>query len=65
MRTYGQNIYDPEEREKYYSDEFLLQQRHVNDKVEEELVEFKEEIEQKVLENETKHYVFPRRSENC
>ena len=33
------NIYDPYEREKYYSDDFLKNQRHVNDKVEQELVE--------------------------
>jgi hypothetical protein len=42
------NIYDPDEREKYYSDDFLKNQRHVNDKVEQELVEFKIEIDEKV-----------------
>lgn len=48
IRQYGMNIYDPDEREKYYSDDFLKNQRHVNEKVEQELVEFKIEIDEKV-----------------
>lgn len=48
IRQEGKNIYDPEEREKYYSDDFLYNQRHVNEKVEEELIEFKQEIDEKV-----------------
>lgn len=54
------NIYDPDEREKYYSDDFLKNQRHVNDKVEQELVEFKVEIDEKVQQNSTRNFTFPR-----
>lgn len=54
------NIYDPDEREKYYSDDFLKNQRHVNDKVEQELVEFKIEIDEKVEQNSTRNFTFPR-----
>lgn len=60
IRQYGQNIYDPEEKEKYYSDDFLVNQRHVNDKVEQELEEFKIEINEKVEQNATKSYQFLR-----
>lgn len=60
IRQYGQNIYDPEEKEKYYSDDFLVNQRHVNDKVEQELEEFKIEINEKVEQNATKTYQFLR-----
>lgn len=60
IRQYGQNIYDPEEKEKYYSDDFLVNQRHVNDKVEQELEEFKIEINEKVEQNATKSYQFVR-----
>lgn len=48
IRKLGQNIHDPEEREKYFSNDFLNNVRHVNDRVEEELLEFKQEIEDKV-----------------
>lgn len=34
--------------------------RHVNEKVEEELEEFKVEIDEKVEENETRFFTFPR-----
>ena len=34
IRQLGQNIFDPEEKEKYYCDDFLHNVRHVNDKVE-------------------------------
>lgn len=54
------NIYDPEEKEKYFSDDFLMNQRHVNDKVEQELEEFKVEINEKVEQNTTKNFKFPR-----
>ena len=60
IRQFGQNIYDPEEKEKYYSDDFLINQRHVNDKVEQELEEFKIEINEKVEQNATKDYKFIR-----
>ena len=60
MRQYGQNIYDPDEREKYYSDDFLTNQRHINDGVEQELVEFKQEIDEKFENNRTRHFAFPR-----
>mmetsp|Transcript_1390 Transcript_1390/g.1838 ORF Transcript_1390/g.1838 Transcript_1390/m.1838 type:complete len:146 (+) Transcript_1390:3351-3788(+) len=60
IRKYGENIFDPDEKEKYYSDHFLQHQRHVNDKVEQELVEFKIEIDEKVASNVTKNFVFPR-----
>ena len=60
IRQFGQNIYDPEEKEKYYSDDFLLNQRHVNDKVEQELEEFKVEINEKVEQNATKGFQFLR-----
>ena len=53
-------MYDPQEKSKYYSDEFLMYQRHVNDKVEQELEEFKVEIDEKVGENTSKFYQFPR-----
>ena len=53
-------MYDPYEKSKYYSDEFLMYQRHVNEKVEQELEEFKIEIDEKVAENTSKFYVFPR-----
>jgi hypothetical protein len=56
----GKNIYDPEEREKYYSNDFLNNVRHVNDKVEQELEEFKLEIAEKVTQNKTKAFTFPR-----
>lgn len=60
IRQEGKNIYDPEEREKYYSHDFLTNQRHVNDKVEQELIEFKQEIDEKVEQNDTRHFAFPR-----
>lgn len=60
IRQLGKNIYDPEEKEKYFSEDFLKNQRHVNEKVEEELVDFKKEIDEKVEENTTKTFVFPR-----
>jgi hypothetical protein len=60
VRKFGENIHDPEEREKYYNDDFLNNVRHVNDRVEEELEEFKVEIEDKVQENSTKFFTFPR-----
>ena len=60
IRQEGKNIYDPDEREKYYSHDFLNNQRHVNDKVEQELIEFKQEIDEKVEENDTRNFVFPR-----
>ena len=60
IRQLGQNIHDPEEKEKYYSDDFLINQRHVNDKVEQELEEFKIEIDEKVEQNATKGYRFLR-----
>lgn len=60
IRKYGKNLYDPEEREKYYNDDFLTNGRHINDRVEEELREFKIEIEQKVEESTCKFYEFPR-----
>ena len=60
IRQEGKNIYDSEEREKYYSHDFLNNQRHVNDKVEQELIEFKQEIDEKVEENDTRNFVFPR-----
>lgn len=41
IRKYGQNIYDPKEQEKYYNEEFLTKVRHINEAVEEELVDFK------------------------
>ena len=60
IRQLGENIYNPDEKEKYYSDDFLLNERHVNEKVEEELVEFKMEIDEKVASNDTRNYKFPR-----
>ena len=60
IRQNGANVYDPEEREKYYSDDFLKNVRHVNDRVEEELEEFKVEIEEKVAANQSKFYNFLR-----
>ena len=60
IRQWGKNINDPEEREKYYSEDFLNNVRHINDRVEEELEEFKVEIQDKVNENSTKFYSFPR-----
>lgn len=60
IRHEGANVYDPQEKSKYYSEEFLMYQRHVNDKVEQELEEFKVEIDEKVAENTSKFYVFPR-----
>jgi len=60
IRKDAENIFDPEEREKYYNEEFLHKVRHVNDRVEEELIEFKTEIEEKFLTNETKRFSFPR-----
>lgn len=48
IRQYGENVFDGEEKLKYYSDDFLNHQRHVNSKVEEELIEFKKEIDEKV-----------------
>ena len=62
IRTYGKNIHDPEEKEKYYNEDFLQNVRHLNDKVEEELEEFKIEIDEKVAANTTKTFVFPRPS---
>ena len=61
IRQYGQNIFDPEEKDKYYSEDFLQNQRHVNDKVEQELEEFKVEINEKVEANSTKNYKFIRK----
>ena len=60
VREYGKNIYSADEKEKYYSDYFLKIKRHVNDKVEQELEEFKIEIEDKVEVNETRVFKFPR-----
>lgn len=60
IRRYGENIYDPEEQEKYYNEDFLENVRHVNPRVEEELEEFKVEIEDKVEQNSTKFFRFPR-----
>lgn len=60
IRQNGHNVYDPEEREKYYSDDFLNNVRTINDRVEQELEEFKIEIDEKVELNSTKYYVFPR-----
>jgi predicted P-loop ATPase/GTPase len=60
IRQEGKNIYDPEEGEKYYSHDFLTNERHTNDKVEQELIEFKQEIDEKVEQNATRHFVFPR-----
>lgn len=60
IRQYGQNIFDAEEKDKYYSDDFLQNQRHINDKVEQELEEFKIEINEKVECNTTRNFVFPR-----
>ena len=60
IRKVGQNIYDPEERQKYYSRDFLLNGRHINHKVEQELEDFLVEIHTKVEENTTKFYSFPR-----
>ena len=54
LREYGKNTYSPEEREKYYSEYFLKIKRHYNEKVEQELEEFKIEIDQKMEESETK-----------
>lgn len=48
IRKEGQNIYNPQECEMYYSDDFLNNQRHINEKVEQELQEFKIEITDKV-----------------
>ena len=53
-------MYDAFEKSKYYSEEFLMYQRHVNDKVEQELEEFKVEIDEKVGANTSKYFVFPR-----
>ena len=44
----GINLYDPEERDKYYSDHFLNNVRKINENVENELEEFKIEIDDKV-----------------
>ena len=44
----------------YYSEDFLNNQRHINDKVEQELEEFKIEIAEKVEQNTTKFFQFPR-----
>jgi hypothetical protein len=41
IREVGKNVWDAEEKEKYYSEDFLFNQRHINEKVEEELIEFK------------------------
>ena len=60
IRHDGANVHDPQEKSKYYSDDFLMYQRHVNDKVEQELEEFKIEIDEKVGENSSKFFVFPR-----
>jgi hypothetical protein len=60
IRKCGKNLYDPQEREKYYNDDFLTNGRHVNERVEEELQEFKMEIEQKVQESTCKFFQFPR-----
>lgn len=60
IRKEGQNIYNPQECEMYYSDDFLNNQRHINEKVEQELQEFKVEITEKVSQNETRKFTFPR-----
>ena len=60
IRQNGANVFDPEEREKYYSTDFLTNVRHVNDRVEQELEEFKVEIEEKVEANDSKFFSFPR-----
>jgi hypothetical protein len=60
IRHEGVNVVDRDEKSKYYSDAFLKNQRQVNDKVEEELEEFKAEIDDKLKANETRGYVFPR-----
>ena len=64
IRKVGQNIFDPEERQKYYSRDFLLNGRHINHKVEQELEDFLVEIQQKVEENTTKFFQFPRTKNN-
>lgn len=60
IRNYGQNVFDPQEKEKYYSEQFLVNERRINDKVEQELEEFKIEIDEKVEQNDTKNFCFPR-----
>ena len=60
LREYGKNLYDPEERNKFYSDDFLNNIRHINPKVEQELEEFKIEINEKLEHSKTKFYMFPR-----
>lgn len=54
------NVFDPQEKEKYYSDQFLINERRINDKVEQELEEFKLEIDEKVESNDTNKFCFPR-----
>jgi hypothetical protein len=60
VRKNGQNQFDPEEKEKYYSDDFLHNVRHINERVEVELEEFKVEIANKMAESSTKNFCFPR-----
>ena len=54
-------MYDPYEKDKYYSEDFFSNQRHVNEKVEQELEEFKQEIDDKLMINDTRNYKFPRK----
>jgi hypothetical protein len=44
VRRDCKNVYDPEEKEKYYSDNFIKNVRYSNMKVEQELSDFKIEI---------------------
>jgi len=56
VRSYGQNIYNQDEKQKYYSEPFLNNERHYNHRVESELIEFKIEIEEKFYSNHSKFY---------